>query len=141
MLSKIGLIYVPFQDAYTCIICMTNLLICALLRRIFVSIFFFTKKKYCPKKPREISKIICAWLRWISVGDVFFYFQPKKINTTKELKISKTIIESTLLYWIELDCTFLQLKMNTRFFKCLYHNVLLMNWFFSFYTSLVLIVS
>lgn len=121
MLSKIGLIYVPFQDAYTCIICMTNLLICALLRRIFVSIFFFYKKKIFPKKTQRNFKnnlrlAALNFCRWC----IFIFNQKKEIQQKNEflrkLKISKTIIESTLLYWIELDCTFLPLKMNTRFF-------------------------
>lgn len=82
----LGFFYAIKNRPYICILpgriylymWMTNVLFCALLRRIFVSIFFFTKKKkYFKKTPREISKIICAWLRWISVGDVFFIFNQK----------------------------------------------------------------
>lgn len=57
---------------------MTDWLICALLRRIFVSIFFFTKKKKISKKTQRNFKnnlrlAALNFCRWC-----IFYFQPKK---------------------------------------------------------------
>lgn len=69
---------------------MTNLLICALLRRIFVSIFFFYKKKiFPPKKQRNFkNNLRLAALNFCR--RCIFYFQPKKINTTKAWILKKT---------------------------------------------------